>query len=70
MENYAEIQNLIADYENTEETEQLQKFKYITNRSYLKTGPTIFHGDFQINTDQIYDTYFDPAGWGKVMQED
>lgn len=37
------------------------------NRAFLKTGPTIFSGEFDITADiDILDTYLDPTGWGKV----
>lgn len=32
----------------------------------LKNGPRIFHTTFDINTNEIHDTYIDPSGWGKV----
>lgn len=36
-------------------------------RSDLLTGgPTIFHGKFDIDAAEIYDTYVNTAGWGKV----
>lgn len=40
----------------------------IGNRSHeiLFNGPVIFEGKFDIKQDEIYDTYIDPSGWGKV----
>lgn len=37
-----------------------------SSRSFVKTGPTIFHAEFNLKEDQIADTYLDPTGWGKV----
>lgn len=40
----------------------------IGNRTseYLINGPVIFEGIFDINEVDIYDTFIDPSGWGKV----
>lgn len=40
----------------------------IVNRTseYLINGPVIFEGTFDINEIDLYDTYIDPSGWGKV----
>lgn len=32
----------------------------------LNEGPMIFHTTFDIDADEIYDTYVNPTGWGKV----
>ncbi|XP_021705369.1 beta-galactosidase [Aedes aegypti] len=50
LENYSQLENYIDQFSGLEET----------------TGSVkIFHGEFNITTDNIYDTYFDPRGWGK-----
>lgn len=37
-------------------------------RAYLRRGPTLFHGNFEIyRSAQLLDTYLDPTGWGKVF---
>lgn len=33
---------------------------------YLVNGPVIFQGTFDINEVDLYDTFIDPSGWGKV----
>lgn len=40
----------------------------IENRSteLLHNGPVIFEGNFDINQDEIFDTWINPHGWGKV----
>lgn len=58
MENYTAIQNFIDSQIN-------ESIKELPNRAYIKTGPTFFHGTFNLNS-TIYDTYLDPTGWGKV----
>lgn len=36
----------------------------------LTDGPVIYHGVFNIDEDnQIYDTYLNPFGWGKVKND-
>lgn len=32
----------------------------------LLYGPVIFNGIFDINADELFDTYIDTSGWGKV----
>lgn len=65
LENYNAIQRVIdlhiADSSLQEMSEKTP------NRAYLKSGPTIFCGEFNIAADkEILDTYLDPTGWGKV----
>lgn len=33
----------------------------------LYNGPVIYHATFNIEQNEIYDTYINPIGWGKVM---
>lgn len=37
--------------------------KYSTLTS---NGPVLFQANFDIDVDELYDTYIDPRGWGKV----
>ncbi|KAJ6640309.1 Beta-galactosidase [Pseudolycoriella hygida] len=57
MEKYADIENVIR-YSDSEKVD-------IAYHSYLRHGPTIFHGEFDITDSAICDTYLDPTGWGK-----
>lgn len=34
-------------------------------KSYLRSGPTLFYGEFNLRPTDIADTYFDPTMWGK-----
>lgn len=66
LENYDAIQRVIdlhiADPSLHEMSERAP------NRAFLKTGPVIFSGEFDIAADKdILDTYLDPTGWGKVI---
>lgn len=36
------------------------------NSGHLWSGPVIFHGTFDIDQDEIVDTYINPTEWGKV----
>lgn len=61
LEDYTQIESLVSamkkKYGNTQRT--------ASNKSYLKSGPTIFHGEFTLEQNQIADTYLDPTSWGK-----
>lgn len=48
--------------------EDADVLKRIENQSIerLLYGPVIFNGTFDINSDEIHDTYIDTSGWGKV----
>lgn len=53
LDDYSLLQNYIDRYTGMEDTAgRLSSVKF-------------FHGDFMIATDEIYDTYLDPTGWGK-----
>lgn len=41
-----------------------------TDTILLQHGPVFFYGEFNIDrrSEEIYDTYFDPSGWGKVKK--
>lgn len=54
MENYADIETVIN---HTHHESPL--------RTYVRRGPTIFNGQFEITASTIHDTYLDPTGWGK-----
>ncbi|KAG5672448.1 hypothetical protein PVAND_002576 [Polypedilum vanderplanki] len=60
LENYRQIDDLVS----------VLRRKYGSNRtasikSYLRSGPTIFHGEFILKESEIADTYLDPTLWGK-----
>lgn len=39
--------------------------KPMSAKASLKSGPTVFYGEFTLTESDIADTYFDPSGWGK-----
>lgn len=59
MENYENIENVISLSHSTKSDTS------IPHRVYVRRGPTIFHGEFEITDGPIYDTYLDTTGWGK-----
>lgn len=52
----------ISDFvqSNTHET------VHISTNGMLSNGPVIFHAEFEITNSEVYDTYLDVSGWGKV----
>lgn len=66
MEEYADIENVIVLSRNARlDTVNNNPHKDIPYRAYVRRGPTIFHGQFEISDRTIYDTYLDTTGWGK-----
>ncbi|KAJ6646250.1 Beta-galactosidase [Pseudolycoriella hygida] len=57
LTNYAHIGDFLKD-KNTENVR-------ISPNGMLTGGPVIFHAEFQVTADEIYDTYLDVSGWGK-----
>lgn len=56
FEEYSKIEEIIEENETV---------RY--NKNFLKAGPMLFHGEFNISEEHIWDTYLNPAGWGKVF---
>lgn len=57
FEDYTKIQELIDENEA----------RVFRSSSFMKLGPTLFHGEFNISDEKIHDTYLNPNGWGKVL---
>lgn len=62
LTNYDHIQNFLGD-SNVESV-------HISKNGMFTEGPIIFHAEFEVTTEEIYDTYLDVSGWGKVRDED
>lgn len=62
LENVTSIQTLINDF--YKEQTKPDVFEDETKNS-LFISPTIFHGSFNLTSDQLCDTYLNPTGWGK-----
>lgn len=59
LENVSDMQKMIETYLQ-------QPFPSTTHgRSFVRTGPTFFHGEFNLTRDDVKDTYLNPTGWGK-----
>lgn len=56
FEDYTKIQEIIEENETI-----------VHSKNFMKLGPMIFHGEFNISEKNIYDTYLNPNGWGKVL---
>lgn len=61
MENYADIEMVINHSYRRENTVPSET----PYRSYVRRGPTLFRGQFEISGSVVYDTYLDTIGWGK-----
>lgn len=59
LENVDKLNNLIYDIGTDTIT--------INKNGVLNEGPVIFYAEFDITAADIYDTYLDPTGWGKVI---
>lgn len=40
-----------------------------SSSGFLRNGPVIFHGTFDINENELGDTYVDTRNWGKVKNK-
>lgn len=56
FEDYTKIQEIIDENE-----------AIVHPRNFMKLGPMLFHGEFNISEVKISDTYLNPNGWGKVL---
>lgn len=66
FDHYSNINDLI-NWHLTKKSIVQEHNDELPNKSYLKAGPTIFYGTFEINSNTtLGDTYLDPTGWGKV----
>lgn len=63
FENESKLNELLSQTEQDPDV-----LKVIGNRSneILYKGPVIFGAEFDIEHDEIVDTYIDPSAWGKV----
>lgn len=63
FENESKLDDLIAADE--QDPDVLNVIEHRTSER-LHNGPVIFEGEFDIKQDEIFDTYINPSGWGKV----
>lgn len=61
LDNYNKVEDLVAMLKRKYGSHQ----RTASFKSYLRSGPTVFHGEFSLNTSEIADTYVDPTMWGK-----
>lgn len=61
LDNYEKIGDLITTLRKKYGNSQ----RSVSNKSYLRSGATVFHADFILKSSEIEDTYLDPTSWGK-----
>lgn len=61
LDNYNKVEDLVAMLKRKYGSHQ----RTASFKSYLRSGPTVFHGEFSLNASEIADTYVDPTMWGK-----
>lgn len=61
LDNYAKITELVTTLRRKYGNSQ----RSVSNKSYLRSGATVFHADFILKSNEIADTYLDPTTWGK-----
>lgn len=59
------LNNLLTEHADNN-INGLSHKKYSTLTS---NGPALFQANFDIDVDELYDTYIDPRGWGKVYRK-
>lgn len=59
LTNYSRIEEYLKD-------PMIPESVHISKNGMLTQGPVIFRAAFDITDDEIYDTYLDVSGWGKV----
>lgn len=65
LEDVAQIEELISEYVGNDIHENSGRIPNFT-ADILNGGPIIYHTTFDIDADQIHDTYVNTVGWGKV----
>lgn len=60
-----QIEDLISEYIGNDVNDNSGRISSFSS-DILQSGPIIFHTTFDIDADEIYDTYVNPVGWGKV----
>lgn len=65
LDDVSEIEDIVAQTIGNDIHEHSGRLVDFTS-DILNGGPKIFHASFDIDSPAIYDTYINPAGWGKV----
>ena len=60
LEEYSDIANLIEKH-----SKSVNRPYRVNNKELMRSGPTIYHGNLDILTNHLADTYLDPTCWGK-----
>jgi beta-galactosidase len=62
LDDYKKIQDLVTGLKRKYGNNQRSQ---VSIKSYLRSGATLFHSEFQLKANEIGDTYLDPTSWGK-----
>lgn len=65
LENVDKIEELVMENIANEINENSER-SFALNSEILNNGPAIYHATFDIDVPELYDTYINPKGWGKV----
>lgn len=65
LDDVNQIQGLINESSGNEINENAARMTKFTS-NIMQNGPIIFHASFDIEKDEIHDTYVNTTGWGKV----
>lgn len=60
LDDYQKIEDLTAAV-----TKKYGHLRPSSAKSFLRSGPTVFHGEFILKEENLGDTYLNTAGWGK-----
>ena len=58
LENYDYINDLVS-------AKKKPSNRQLSSNIFLRSGPTLFHAQFELTENLVADTYLDPTGWGK-----
>lgn len=53
-------------FDNIAKIEDVIKMTPANDNLKIENGPILLHGEFPLQETEIFDTYFDSSGWGKV----
>lgn len=61
LDNYPKIEDLIVSLKR----KYAGSPRAASAKSYIRSGPTLFYGEFILKASEVADTYLDPTLWGK-----
>lgn len=58
LDDYKKVENLFGELKK-------KQGRKLSAKSFLRSGPILFHSDFNLQEDLVFDTYLNTTGWGK-----